>query len=282
MQQRQLSWSWLTTHLLYKTIKPSWKATDWVWKEKRPSTSQGIKKDHHCCAYPTKISIFFKHQRLSQDKTILPPSSTPVVKRTETGPGARSKQNMSVMTNRWSPHRCVLDVTSEDGGDKEREVQNEDKSWRDGTGRIIVPKIKVKIEGKNDKEKVIALIGAPLDSGHNQSYCTQRLANQLQEVSIFIGTIKKEGNKIWIEETDLKMTSVGVRKRKSIIIPKTAVTAELQLSLKTVTANNRDIMWWKHLWDTALRWTLDRVDLLTGLDAPVAQTPLEQRTREER
>ena len=124
--------------------------------------------------------------------------------------------------------------------------------------------------------------GAILDTGSDRSYCTSGLAEQLQAkgkpVSLTINTITSESEEMATEEVTLTVTNVGMRKSRSITIPKVLVVAKLPSALQTAVVEPHEVASWNHLRTVALQHPPKEVNVLIGLDAPEALTPLETRT----
>ncbi|XP_042208576.1 uncharacterized protein LOC121856861 [Homarus americanus] len=129
------------------------------------------------------------------------------------------------------------------------------------------------------------------ETGSNWSYCTESLANQLRitgkSVSISIATILKETKSVKAKEIDLKVNSIGMRRSRSINIPRILVIKDLPSSLEASVADIRAVAKWRHHQGTTLLHAPERVDLLIGLDVPqapntVRKKPLRLETRSEK
>ncbi|XP_045104393.1 uncharacterized protein LOC123499927 [Portunus trituberculatus] len=87
-----------------------------------------------------------------------------------------------------------------------------------------------------------------------------------------------EDTQLNTEQLDLMVTSTGMRKSRTVLIPQVIVVTEFPSSLKGSVARSSDMEVWSHLRDIAQFHAPKEVELLIGLDIPQALVPLEVRS----
>lgn len=122
---------------------------------------------------------------------------------------------------------------------------------------------------------------ALLDTGGDRSYCTKALAKSLSAggfpTTIEISTLGHE-TRTAVVQTHLRVQGTRGQKRKTIIMHNVLVVPELPQALKSHVAQKEEVNSWSHLRDLELtNGNLGGVDLLIGLDNPLAMRPLEVR-----
>ncbi len=98
------------------------------------------------------------------------------------------------------------------------------------------------------------ITGTVLDSGSNRSYCTEHLVNQLQAVgkpvSLSIDMFMRETSMLKAQEINLVAVNVGMRKRRTVEIPRTLVVKHLPASLETAAPSNEEVIkLWSRKWN---------------------------------
>ncbi len=116
---------------------------------------------------------------------------------------------------------------------------------------VALPILKVRVKGKHNRNQSSIIRGALLDTGSDRTFCTRKIAKQLQEkgkrVKLSLSTISEKMNELDTEEIWLKITSVAVKGVRSIIVPNVLVIEALPELLRSLAATFRNIREVTHL-----------------------------------
>ncbi|KAG7169525.1 putative peptidase (DUF1758)-containing protein 1, partial [Homarus americanus] len=139
----------------------------------------------------------------------------------------------------------------------------------------------VKIRGKDSHQRNHIRTLALLDLGSDRSYCTKDLAQKLRvkgtPTLVTMGTLAQE---MILEsaEVDLEVVGAGLKRGRTILIPKVLIKQNFPITLHNSVANTSDISRWIHLRGVELpELQSSSIEILIGQDVPQALVPLEVR-----